>query len=286
MEKPLALIIDDNQDICMFFSTVLEMQGFCFVVANTAKAGLYRLAISQPDLVLLDMRLRSEIGGDDILLQIRSNPRLEKAYVIVTTAYPDLIGPVKHLADLVLFKPVAVDQIRDLASKMAGLHAAETPHYFRDPATDLYNRQFYLARLEQAVERAKRRSDFLFATLYFTFETAGPHEPKLTPYERQESMRPVAERIRNSFRPTDTLARWNGEHFATLHEDLKHPDNVNVLVRRLEDEMAEPCEIVGRPRRLAPCFQSILHSRQLQDYDQILETARHSWFGLDAPASR
>src|SRR5512135_3195465 len=125
MDQPLALIIDDNQDICSFFTTVLGMQGFSCMIANTAKAALYRLAVNQPDLVLLDMRLRSEIGGDDILYQIRSNPRLEKAQVIVTTAFPDLVEPVKHLADLVLYKPISVDQIRDLASRVVGFHRTE-----------------------------------------------------------------------------------------------------------------------------------------------------------------
>lgn len=282
MDHPQALIVDDNRDIALFFRTVLDMDGFDCEVANSAKQGLYRLAISQPDLVLLDMRLRSDVGGDDILFQIRSNPRFDKTQVIVITAYPEMAEPIKHLADLVLYKPVGVDQLRGLAARITTLNQREKPFYFRDPITELYNRQFYLTRLEQAVERSRRRSDFLFATLYFTFGAANPNEPELVPDERSQAMRQVAERLRKSYRPTDTLARWNGDHFATLHEELKHPDNVNVLVRRLNEEMQPPVEVDGRPRRLAPRFNAVLHSRQVEETGDILQAARQSWQGFTA----
>jgi GGDEF domain-containing protein len=87
-------------------------------------------------------------------------------------------------------------------------------------------------------------------------------------------MRQVALRIKRSFRPTDTLARWNSESFATLHEELKHPDNVKVLVRRLQEEMQSPYSIGGRVRRLTPRFDAVLHSRQSAVVGDILEAAR------------
>lgn len=273
MEKPQALIIDDNRDVSLFFRTVLDMEGFTCDIANSAKAALYRIAVSQPDIVLLDMRLRSEIGGDDLLFQIRSNPRFDKTQVIVVTAYPDLVEPVRHLADLVLFKPVEIDQLKSLAARMATLNQRDKPFYFRDPITDLYNRQFFLTRLEQAVERSRRREDFLFATLFFTFGVEETDD-EMQPDEHQQAMHQMALRIKRSFRPTDTLARWNGESFATLHEELKHPDNVKVLVRRLQEEMASPCSIGGRVRRLAPRFDAVLNSRQSPAAD-VLDAARH-----------
>ncbi|MDI6694207.1 MAG: diguanylate cyclase [Anaerolineales bacterium] len=283
MDALQALIIDDNRDITLFFSTVLSMEGFHCDIANSAKQALYRLVVAQPDLVLLDMRLRSEIGGEDILYQIRSNPRFDKTQVIVITAYPELVEPVKHLADLVLFKPVEVDQLKGLASRIGSVNLHQKQHYFRDPVTDLYNRQFFINRLDQAVERARRRSDFLFATLFFTFEMAERDQEALDADQRRQVMRQLAERIRRSYRPTDTLARWNGDHFATLHEELKSPDNVNVLTSRLHKELSEPCQVGGRACRLTPRFNAVLSSQQYRSTEDILKAARSSTWDLSAP---
>ncbi len=285
MDVLQALIIDDNRDITLFFSTVLSMEGFSCDIANSAKQALYRLVVTQPDLVLLDMRLRSEIGGEDILYQIRSNPRFDKTQVIVITAYPELVEPVKHLADLVLFKPVEVDQLKGLASRIGSVNRRQHEHYFRDPVTDLYNRQFFINRLDQAVERARRRSDFLFATLFFTFEMAERDQEALDANQRQQVMRQLAERIRRSYRPTDTLARWNGDHFATLHEELKSPDNVNVLTSRLHKELSEPCQVGGRACRLTPRFNAVLSSQQYRSTEDILKAARSSTWDLSVPPS-
>lgn len=279
MASMQALIIEDDRDISQFFSTVLGMEGFVCEAAHSAKLALYRLAVSQPDLVLLDMRLRSDIGGDDILIQIRSNPRLDKSQVIVVTAYPELADPVRHLADLVLLKPVDMDQLRGLAGRMVGLERRDAPHYFRDPDTDLYNRQFFITRLEQAVERSRRRSEFIFATLFFTFGSAEVGRPELTNDERRQALPEVARRLRQTYRPTDTLARWNSEGFATLHEELQHPDNVRVLMGRLEAEMETPCQVGGKPLQLAPRFQTVIHSRQVADTAAILRAAGASGSG-------
>lgn len=285
MDALQALIIEDNHDICMFFDTVLRMEGFECDLAGSAKLALYRLAITQPDLILLDMRLRSEIGGDDILIQIRSNPRLEKAQVIVVTAYPEMVDPVSHLADLVLLKPVDMDQLRGLAGRIAGAGRRGAPHYFRDPDTDLYNRQFFITRLEQAVERSRRRSEFIFATLFFTFGAADADQPEPDPDTRRQLLPQLAQRLRHSYRPTDTLARWNGEGFATLHEELQHPDNVQVLIQRLQTEMAAPCRVGGSSYRIKPRFRAVIHSRQVDDAADILRAARQGGFGPgeDAP---
>ncbi len=110
MDHLQVLIIEDDKDTAHFFSMVLSLVGFECEIVHSAKQGLSRLAATQPDMILLDMRLGVEIGGEDILYQIRSNPRLDQTRVIVITAYPSMAEPITNLADLILLKPVDVDQ--------------------------------------------------------------------------------------------------------------------------------------------------------------------------------
>src|SRR5512135_3619415 len=94
-----VLIIEDDRDTAGFFKTVLELVGFECEVIHSAKEALDHLAFNAPDLILLDIRLGIEISGEDILYQIRSNPRFDKTRVVVTTAYPWLAEPITNLAD-------------------------------------------------------------------------------------------------------------------------------------------------------------------------------------------
>ena len=85
-----VLIIEDDKDTAGFFKTVLELVGFECEIILSAKEALSTLAVSAPDLILLDIRLGVEISGEDILYQIRSNPRFDKTRVVIITGYPRL----------------------------------------------------------------------------------------------------------------------------------------------------------------------------------------------------
>lgn len=64
MEKLQVLIIDNDRDIAGFFSTVLSLLGHECETVLSAKEALTRLAGSLPDLILLDLRLGTDIGGE------------------------------------------------------------------------------------------------------------------------------------------------------------------------------------------------------------------------------
>ena len=105
MEKQRVLIIEDDRDTATFFSMVMSLVGFRSDVVYNAKDAFAQLAVGEPDLILLDMRLGYEIDGKDILYQIRSNPRLDQTRVIVFTAYPTMADDIETLADLTLLRP-------------------------------------------------------------------------------------------------------------------------------------------------------------------------------------
>jgi CheY-like chemotaxis protein len=118
MKTLQVLIIEDDKDTAGFFKTVLELVGLESEIILSAKEALDRLAFSAPDLILLDIRLGIEISGEDILYQIRSNPRFDKTRVVVITAYPRMAEPITELADLILVKPVEINQLKNLMQRL------------------------------------------------------------------------------------------------------------------------------------------------------------------------
>jgi DNA-binding response OmpR family regulator len=70
MDKPTALIIEDERDIAALFRHVMDMVGFQTEIVFHGQAAIERLSNSQPDIVLLDLNL-PEVSGSRILEIIR-----------------------------------------------------------------------------------------------------------------------------------------------------------------------------------------------------------------------
>ena len=116
MDKPLALIVEDQYDISVVFARAVEMAGYETEIVRAGDTAMMWLSSAVPDLVVLDMNL-PRVMGADILKYIRSEPQLSKAYVIVATAYQHLTESVHEQADRVLNKPVGFRQLIDLAAE-------------------------------------------------------------------------------------------------------------------------------------------------------------------------
>ena len=114
------LIIDDEPDFCGVLEAYLGRKGYDTDVATSAEAAFAALSHSQPDLVLMDVRM-PDTSGLELLPQIKAAS--SASYVIVVTALNDY--RVEDLlyeagADGYLTKPVRLEElgqsIQDLLS--------------------------------------------------------------------------------------------------------------------------------------------------------------------------
>ncbi len=123
MNKPLALIIEDDDDLSEIYSVALRGSGFDTEIVRDGGSALQRLTGPIPAVIVLDLHL-PRVAGPAILEQIRADARLARTAVIVTTADARLAEEMQVKADLVLLKPVSVNQLRELAQRM--YHRGET----------------------------------------------------------------------------------------------------------------------------------------------------------------
>jgi CheY-like chemotaxis protein len=124
MSKPLALIVEDNEGLATTFAEAAQEAGYSTEIVRSGDGALKRLAGLVPDLVILDLHL-PRVQGSEVLEHIRSDPRLSSTQVIVSTAHAGEAAMLREKADLVLLKPIAYDQLRDLAARLhRGLPAA------------------------------------------------------------------------------------------------------------------------------------------------------------------
>jgi PleD family two-component response regulator len=250
MNKQQVLIIEDDRDTAVFFQTVLTFLGFSSEILLSAREALARLAALTPDLVLLDIRLGGEISGEDILYQVRSNPRFDKTRVVIITAYPRLAEPITELADLILLKPVDIEQLKGLLQRLGEDGFRSKHQLFRDPATGLFNQEFFLTRLDLAFERVKRRPEYLFALIVYEYEVDPGMEAELEAEGSLAVLREIGARFTAHIRPTDAAARLAGWQFVALYEDLNGPADLQTIIDRLSEVLTRPFAVGKKEVRL------------------------------------
>ena len=273
MNRQQVLIIDDDRDIANLFNKMLAMLGFESEVVYSAKDGLSKLSLVVPDLVLLDLRLGLEISGEDILYQIRTNPRFKNTRVIIITGYPSMAEPISDLSDLVLIKPVEIDHLKTLIQRLVETKSKPQSEYFRDPISGLFNEEFFQTRLELAFARAKRRPDFLYAVVALAIDYDSPADMEIPGAIYDSLMQEVGSRLLRHFRPSDTLARFSKYKFAILYEDLKAPKDLQAIFPRLKEEITQPIKIKKTSYRPVLLMGSAVHSHGFQNPLDILEAA-------------
>ena len=117
MNKPLALIIEDDFDLSEIFSAALQRGEFETEIVRDGKAAMERIKGVPPAIIILDLNL-PYVDGTTILRQIKATQSFSKTAVIVTTADAQQADFLRGIADLVLLKPVSIDQLHELAKRL------------------------------------------------------------------------------------------------------------------------------------------------------------------------
>jgi diguanylate cyclase (GGDEF)-like protein len=116
---------------------------------------------------------------------------------------------------------------------------------FHDSLTGLPNRALFLDRLELAHARS-RRSGSPIAVLFMDLDSFKNVNDSLGHAAGDELLVLVAGRLRRWLRPSDTAARFGGDEFAILLEDLDTIDAAQVVAQRVLDSLREPFAIQGQ----------------------------------------
>ena len=123
---------------------------------------------------------------------------------------------------------------------------AKTLHQaFHDPLTDLPNRALFVDRLEQGMRRARRSRNQL-AVLFLDIDRFKVVNDSLGHGAGDELLREVGARLLASIRPGDTAARFGGDEFAILLEDIASHEEAEQIAMRILLALRTPLTLVGR----------------------------------------
>ena len=270
MRKPFALVIEDNRDTAALFSIVLDLIGFETQIIYDGKTALARLEFSAPDLVLLDLHLADSIGGEFVLHRMRSDERLKDVNVIVVTAFSNLAKNLGNEADLILYKPISVDQLSDLVARFRpDEDQLQTVEF--DSLTGLYNATYFKNRLLHNIERAKRMDDYLYATMCLEFDQFKALADRHGQSFMDQLLIESARRVNACLRPSDTVAYFGENQFFIILEGIKDANIPLVVAERLKEQLTN-FQSLAKQGPVVVSIGMVLGNPEFDQAEEILNT--------------
>ena len=108
-----------------------------------------------------------------------------------------------------------------------------------DPLTDLPNRLLLLDRLGHALARTEREGRAQVAVLFMDLDRFKVINDSLGHEAGDRLLVAVAERLKGYMRPEDTLARFSGDEFVVLVEDVESPEQAIRVAERIHTDVLE-----------------------------------------------
>ena len=117
---------------------------------------------------------------------------------------------------------------------------AKTQHEaLHDPLTGLPNRTLFLDRLQHALAQA-RRHESAVAVLFLDLDQFKLVNDSLGHAAGDELLAAVAPRLEEALRPGDTVARFGGDEFAILAEDITTERGATRIAERIAEALTKP----------------------------------------------
>jgi diguanylate cyclase (GGDEF)-like protein len=118
-------------------------------------------------------------------------------------------------------------------------------HALHDSLTDLPNRSLFMDRLHSALERKKRHPEYLFAVFFLDIDRFKFINDSLGHLVGDQLLIMLGKRLGANIRSLDTLARFGGDEFAVLMEDVTDVSHVMQFAERVHSELALPFQVRG-----------------------------------------
>ena len=142
-----------------------------------------------------------------------------------------------------------------------------------DPLTGLPNRALFMDRLEQALERAKRRPEKLFAVMFLDLDRFKAVNDTRGHAAGDELLRALSRRLQDCLRGVDTVARLGGDEFALLIDEVEGPADATRAASRILSDLSAPFPLPGQDVRATASVGITLGPRHYERASEMLRDA-------------
>jgi diguanylate cyclase (GGDEF)-like protein/PAS domain S-box-containing protein len=204
--------------------------------------------------------LRAGLGWRDGFVGAEFDPAVLREHDVVSSATVLIGRPEQPLGVLTAstrtvrqFRDSDVDFLQSVAHMLAaaigrGRWEEQMRHdALHDALTGLPNRTLLLDRLRQALTRAEREGG-LVAVLFLDLDNLKVINDSLGHGAGDELLRAIGPRLRGELRASDTVARFGGDEFAVVCEDVQDSEHALAIAQRLVRAFEDPFTVGGEER--------------------------------------
>jgi diguanylate cyclase len=250
------VLVEDNPDYALLVEAMLR-EGFAgaFQLATHASLNEAEQDIADPvtDCVLLDLSLPDARGLQGVeriqaaaphvpIVILSGDSDEERATEAVFRGAQDyLVKRDAHAGLLARAVRYAIERKRtELELAYMAMH---------DSLTGVANRTLFMDRLELALARGSRTSNWI-AVIFLDLDRFKTVNDSLGHDVGDLLLAAAADRLRGLIRPTDTLARFGGDEFMVLCDELEDEAAAVRVAERLVAGMTEPFTVESRELRV------------------------------------
>ncbi|MHC1713131.1 MAG: EAL domain-containing protein [Solidesulfovibrio sp.] len=161
---------------------------------------------------------------------------------------------------------------QDISERKA-FEAQITHQAFHDALTGLPNRSLLADRLDRALARAKRRSDYQYAVLMIDLNKFKGINDTLGHHAGDQLLVEVAKRLLSCVRSMDTVARLGGDEFAIILEEFKVKKEVMTVVERIGLALGKPFVLCGTAVTPGASIGIVLRTGEYDAAEDIMRDA-------------
>jgi diguanylate cyclase (GGDEF)-like protein/PAS domain S-box-containing protein len=229
------------------------------------------LGVSVADVTHPDDVEASRVELERLVAGEQSGYRLEKRYVHADghEVWASLSVSLVRSAD---GEPLyTIGQMEDITERKAITerlaHAA-----IHDPLTGLPNRTLFVDRLALALDRSQRSLNPV-GVIFLDLDRFKFVNDSLGHATGDDLLKVLAERLRAAMRPSDTVARFGGDEFVVLVEDVADANGVRAVAERVADAVARPVSVAMQEVFVTASLGVAVSGRNASSPDEILRDA-------------
>jgi diguanylate cyclase (GGDEF)-like protein len=212
-----------------------------------------------------------------LLVPLRGADGAERGVVWADDPRDRLLPGRERLQALRLFSDQAAAALETAAEYEVASHRAA-----HDALTGLPNRATLAERLRHALQRVKR-SQGNVAVLFVDLDRFKEVNDHLGHAAGDEVLRTVAARIDAGLRPGDTVARFGGDEFVVVCEDLGGADDALEVAERLRASLARPIPLAsGKQAGITASIGVALPDRPDRTAEMLLQAADRAMYEVKA----
>lgn len=267
------LIVDDEPEMALYVSLILEQAEMLTKIVNAPELVLEAVSHFRPDLVLMDMYMPT-CSGPEVAKLIRQIPDFLSLPIVFLSSETDKMKQYSAMsigADGFLTKPIAAEELVQSVSLRADRMRTLRALMARDSLTSLFNHTTTTQLLENALQTARRLGTSLSFAMLDLDNFKAVNDSYGHPVGDQVLLG-LARVLRQRLRKSDLVGRYGGEEFAVILHDI-NPDKAHQIMEQLRDYFSRVVFNAGETRFSCTFSCGIASFPAMDDLESLREAA-------------